>query len=93
MSSNEQIKPITYLKNRTSDLDREVAETGSPVVITQNGEGKVVVMDLKVYNRWKNAMALMKILSQSQADVDSNRLVSDAEAHARVEAIISSHEE
>ena len=32
------MKPITYLKNRTAELLREVSEGGHAVTITQNGE-------------------------------------------------------
>ncbi len=88
MALREQIKPITYLKTRTADLVREVSESGRSVVITQNGEAKVVVMDMESYDRWRDALALLKILAQSQADVESGRLISQEEAFARAEAAI-----
>ena len=88
MALREQIKPITYLKNRTADLVREVSESGRSVVITQNGEDKGVVMDMESYYRWRDALALLKILAQSQADVESGRLISQEEAFARAEAAI-----
>ena len=78
MSLKDQVKPITYLKNRTADLVREVTESGRSVVITQNGEAKVVVMDVEAYDRWRDAMAMLKILAQSQGDVEAGRTVSTA---------------
>jgi antitoxin (DNA-binding transcriptional repressor) of toxin-antitoxin stability system len=32
------VRPITDLKNRTKELVGEVADSGQPVVITQNGK-------------------------------------------------------
>jgi len=46
MDLNEEIKPITYLKNRTADLVRQVADSGQTVIITQNGEARLAVMDV-----------------------------------------------
>lgn len=38
------VRPITDLKNHTKELVREVAE-GEPVVITQSGKPRVVMID------------------------------------------------
>ena len=88
MRLEKRVKPITYLKNHTADLVRDVAAGGNPMVITQNGEAKVVVMDVAEYDRWREAMALMKLLSLSEADVAAGRLYSTEEAFARAERAI-----
>jgi prevent-host-death family protein len=88
MSSRQNVKPITYLKNHTADLVRDVAEEGRSVTITQNGEAKVVVMDVETYDRWREAMALLKLLALGEADVTSGRTVSQKEALARAAAAI-----
>ena len=44
MDLNEAVKSITYLKNNTAQVVREAAESGRPLVVTQNGEAKAVVM-------------------------------------------------
>jgi prevent-host-death family protein len=60
------IRPITDLKNRTKELVREVADGGDSVVITQNGQPRVVVMDVEQYDRLQDALAMLKLLAQSQ---------------------------
>jgi prevent-host-death family protein len=75
MSQRESIKPITYLKNNAAELVREVNEDGRTVTITQNGEAKVVVMGVDAYDRWRSALALMKLLAQGEADVQTGRTV------------------
>ena len=93
MPREDRVMPITYMKNRAADLVREVSESGSSVVITQNGEAKVVVMDMKAYNRWRDAMALLKILSHAQSDVEADRLVSQDAAFKRAMAKIEATDE
>jgi prevent-host-death family protein len=83
MNLKAHVKPITYLKNHTADLVRDVAEEGRTVMITQNGEAKVVVMDVETYDRWRDAMALLKVLAQSEGDVAAGNTVSQKEAFKR----------
>jgi prevent-host-death family protein len=87
MSLKQSVKPITYLKNHTADLVRDVSE-GRSVMITQNGEAKVVVMDIDTYGRWRDAMALLKLVAQGEADVASGQTVSQKEALERAAAAI-----
>jgi prevent-host-death family protein len=88
MNLKSDVKPITYLKNNTADLVRDVSQSGRTMLITQNGEAKVVVMDVETYSRWRDALALMKMISQGEADADSGRLIPQDEAFARAEKAI-----
>jgi len=88
MQHKRDIRPITYLKNNTADLIREVSDNGRTVLITQNGEAKAVVMDVEVYDRWKAALAMLKILAQSEAEIEAGKVVSQKDAFARAEAAI-----
>jgi prevent-host-death family protein len=49
-----QIKPITYMKTHFTELVRVVNETRSPVVITQNGLPRAVVMDAVSYEQMQD---------------------------------------
>ena len=83
MPKRGDVRPITQLKNRTADLVREVSEEGRPITITQNGEAKVVVMDVESYDRWRSSMALLKMLALGEADVERGRTVKQADAFRR----------
>jgi len=83
MNSKRDIKPITYLKSKTAELVLDVAESGRAVTITQNGKAKVVVMDVDTYDRWRAALALLKLASHAEADVAAGRTVSSDEAFRR----------
>jgi len=63
-----QIKPITYMKTHTAELVKVVNETRSPVIITQNGLARAVVMDTASYEQMQDTMVLLKILAQSEAE-------------------------
>ena len=60
------VKPITYMKTHSAELVASVNEKKSPVVITQNGEPRAVVMDVESYERIEDALVLLKMISQSE---------------------------
>ncbi|RQV98892.1 type II toxin-antitoxin system Phd/YefM family antitoxin [bacterium] len=67
------IKSVTYLKSRATDLLNQINETRRPVIITQNGEPRAVLQDPKSYESMRNAIGLLKLISQGEADVRSGR--------------------
>ena len=83
MADRRDIRPITQLKNHTAALVREVSEQGRPITITQNGEAKVVVMDVENYDRWRASMALLKLLALGEADALGSRTVKQTEVFRR----------
>jgi prevent-host-death family protein len=78
------VRSITDLKNRTKELVREIADEGQPVVITQNGKPRVVLMDVKQYDRLQDTLAMLKLLAQSQDSLaKTGRVHSTAEVRRR----------
>jgi prevent-host-death family protein len=88
MAARRNVRPITQLKNQTAALVREVSEEGRPVTITQNGEAKVVVMDVETYDRWRSALALLKVLAMGQADAERGHTIDQDEAFRRARKAI-----
>ena len=63
MKYSTQIKPISYLKNHAAEMATTLAESGEPMLITQNGEARLVVMDVQAWEAQEQTMALLKILA------------------------------
>lgn len=88
MNMTSDIKPVTYLKSRTADLLKQVNETHRPVIITENGEPRAVLQDPESYQAMRNAMGLLKLLSQSEADIRSGRVRGQEEVFAELEKLL-----
>ncbi len=69
MNISTDIRSIIYLKSKTADMLDQVNETRRPVVITQNGEPKAILIDLQSYQQMRNALGLLKLLSQGEDDI------------------------
>lgn len=76
MSLAKQIKPISYLKSNAANIVKEFATNPETIIITQNGEAKMVVMDIGAYERQQETMALLKLLSLGRKDFQEGKLQS-----------------
>ena len=82
MKLSSQIKPISYLKAHTADIVRQLNEQKQPMIITQNGEAKLVVQDIESYELTEETLALLKILALGNNQIERKKLLS-AEAAVR----------
>mgnify|MGYP001061000280 FL=1 len=88
MNISRDIKPVTYLKSRASDLLKQINETHRPVVITQNGEPRAVLQDPESYENMRNAIGLLKLISLGEKDIKEGKSKSQEEVFANIENIL-----
>jgi prevent-host-death family protein len=84
MKLSSQVKSISYLKAHAAEIVRNLAEQQEPIVITQNGEAKVVIQDIDSYEKTQQTMALLKILALGIRQVEEGDVVPANEAIKRV---------
>ena len=65
MKLSESVKSISYLKANAAKLIEDINKNQKTFVITQNGEAKVVVQDIKVYEKMQETMAMLKLLAMT----------------------------
>ncbi|HDL85453.1 MAG TPA: type II toxin-antitoxin system Phd/YefM family antitoxin [Candidatus Acetothermia bacterium] len=85
MNISTDIKSVTYLKSKAADLLKQINETGRPVVITQNGEPRAVLQDPKSYDNMRNAIGILKLLSQGEEDIKNGRSKLQKDVFERME--------
>lgn len=84
MKYSNQIKPISYLKAHASEVFRDLNEVREPMVITQNGEAKAVLQDVRSYEETQETLALLKILALGEAQVQAGQTVDAASAIEKI---------
>jgi prevent-host-death family protein len=75
MKLSNRIRPISYLKAHAAEILRNLAEQQEPMVITQNGEAKVVIQDIESYEQTQQTMALLKILALGMRQVEEGNVL------------------
>jgi len=88
MNISQDIKPVTYLKSRAADLLKQINETHRPVVITQNGEPRAVLQDPESYQNMRNAIGILKLISQGEDEIRGRKSKSQQEVFENIENIL-----
>ncbi|KGB93854.1 MULTISPECIES: type II toxin-antitoxin system Phd/YefM family antitoxin [Burkholderia] len=70
MKFSTQVKPISYLESHAAEIVKDISESREPMLITQNGEAKLVVMDVKSYEEHEETLALLKLLALGNREID-----------------------
>ncbi|MEK0371018.1 MAG: type II toxin-antitoxin system Phd/YefM family antitoxin [Nitrosopumilus sp.] len=73
MKPSESIRPISYLKAHAAEVIRDIAKNHKTIVITQNGIAKVIVQDVREYERTQETIALLKILAKSSQNIKKGK--------------------
>lgn len=84
MKFSAQIKPISYLKAHAAEIVRNMGKQREPLVITQNGEAKVVIQDVESYEQAQETMALLKILALGNREVEEGKVTPAADVVKRL---------
>lgn len=79
-----QIKPISYLKAHAAEIVRVLCEQREPLVITQNGEAKVVMQDVRSFDEMQDTVALLKTLVLGNRQIDSGKVQSAGDVFGRL---------
>ncbi|MDP1989524.1 MAG: type II toxin-antitoxin system Phd/YefM family antitoxin [Syntrophales bacterium] len=88
MNISKDIKPITYLKANAPELLRQINETHRPVLITQNGEPRAVLQDPQSYENMRNAIGILKLLSQGEEDIKKRKIKSQNQVFEAIDTIL-----
>ena len=84
MKLSSQIKPISYLKAHAAEIVRNMNAKHEPLVITQNGEAKVVIQNIESYEQTLETMALLKILALGNQQIESGKVEHAADVIKRL---------
>jgi prevent-host-death family protein len=88
MNITADIKPVTYLKSKAADLLKQINETHRPVIITQNGEPRAVLQDPKSYENMRNAIGILKLISQGEEEIKNGKSKSQEEVFENIENVL-----
>lgn len=73
MNLAKDIKPISYVKANAAEIIEHLQKTHRPLVITQHGEAKAVLIDTESYHLLTETIALLKIVHQSEREVSEGK--------------------
>lgn len=79
--------PIISLSDFKSDASqwlKRLQEESDAVVLTQNGRASAVVQSYETFQRQQQALLMLKLLAQGEADIAAGRLIPQEEVFAKL---------
>ena len=67
---------------------KQINETHRPVIITQNGEPKAVLQDPKSYENIRNAIGILKLISQCEEGIRIGKSKSHEEVFKGIDTLL-----
>lgn len=80
----EDIHPATDLQSKAEGLLRQVQDTRRPIVLTHEGKGAMVLVDIDSYLSLLEELELLRDVHRGLADAEAGRVVPHAEARERL---------
>lgn len=84
MRYSTNVKSISYIKANAAEVLDRLKEDRTPMLITQNGEARAVLQDVKSYEDTQETLALLKLLALGRQDIDAGRTRPVAEVVERL---------
>ena len=73
MDITKDIQPLTDFKRNTTELLRQMKETGEPIVLTINGRAELVVQDAGSYQRLLELVDRLEAIAGIRRGLDESR--------------------
>ena len=85
MDMVQDIKPISFVKANAADLIEQINETRRPLIVTQNGEARAVMIDPVSYQNLQTGIKMFKLLAQSESEIQSGKKIGQKDLFSKIE--------
>lgn len=81
---SDSIISLSDFKSDASQWLKRLQEESDAVVLTQNGRASAVVQSYDTFQRQQQALLMLKLLAQGEADIAAGRLIPQEEVFAKL---------
>jgi prevent-host-death family protein len=80
----EDIRPISFIKTNAADMLAYVNERKNPIIVTQHGEARGILLDVESYQDMVNALSMMKLIQISEKAIQDKNTYSNKEVFSEL---------
>jgi prevent-host-death family protein len=84
----KDIRPISYIKSHTAEMIKQISDKKNPIVITQNGEAKAILIDVESYQKLLDSINLLKVISIGENDIKTGKIVKHSDVKKKIAKIL-----
>ncbi len=82
MRLENRVRSVSYLKAHAAEVLRDLAERQEPLIVTQNGEARAVLLDVAAFDQLQETVALVKLMSLADRQLTDGMVQTAADAVA-----------
>lgn len=86
MRYSTQIKPISFVAENATRLPAAIEECGDPIILTEDGEARAVLMSVYEYELMQESLAFHLIIDRSERNIAEGRTRPAREAIEEIRA-------
>jgi prevent-host-death family protein len=86
--NTQNIQSLTQFRQNANAVIKEVAETGSPVVLTQNGRAAAVVVSPQEWKKTQESLAMLQMVAIRRGEINNGKVLDFDEGLRRIDAMI-----
>jgi len=73
MKLSQDLKPVSYFKNNMAEVLRKLNESRGTMIITQHGEARAALIDIKAYEDLQETLAMLEMIAQGNKNLTEGR--------------------
>ena len=73
MKLSRDLKPVSYFKNNMAEVIRKLNENQGTMIITQNGEARAALIDIKAYEDLQETLAMLEMIALGNRSLTEGR--------------------
>lgn len=81
---NEDVYPISEFRTNTAGLIDKVKNTKRPILITQNGKGTAILLDVKTFDELIEKTEFIIGIAKGLDDIQKGKIINHSEVKRRV---------
>ena len=85
----EDVKPISYIKTNAAEMIDYINVHKNPIIVTQRGEARGVLLDVESYQDMVNTLALMKVLQFSEKSIREGKVYDNEQVFSELRKKVS----
>lgn len=85
MAKAEDIKPITDLKLSSAALIKKVNRDKRPIIITQSGQARAVLIDIDEYEKQKQTLLMLQLITLGEKNISAGRYLEQEDLFSAID--------
>ena len=81
---NEDVYPISEFRTNTAGLIDKIKNTKRPILLTQNGKGTAILLDVKAFDELIEKTEFITGIAKGLDDIQKGKIINHSEVKRRV---------